>query len=176
MIGRAMAVAFLLVVALSGAADAQARRITIQLRGFDYLVMLDTVAYWIESDVTPGQAYTVLRYRLNTLDIPISAADSARGLLHHRGFIARSRLAGKRMSWALRCGSGMTGAYADIWRITIAYAVFIDPLPENRSRIGVALAAGADDIEGASKPSVQCATTGLLEQELLKDLRRPRAR
>jgi len=32
------------------------------------------------------------------------------------------------MSWALSCGTGMFGDYADEWSITMAYAVFIDTL------------------------------------------------
>jgi hypothetical protein len=147
---------------------AQPRRVNVTLRGFENLVMLDTLASWSELLAPPAQAYAAAKQVLDSLKLSPTASDSANGLLLNRGFVARGRIAGRRMSWAWRCGSGLVGDYADTWRISMAYALFIDPSNGGGSRLGVAFAAGADDVQGASKAPLQCGTTGLLEKEIAK--------
>lgn len=153
---------------VSGDVAAQSRRIRVSLRGYEHLIVLDTVAVWTELLASPAEAYGATRQVLDSLKMPLTHVDSAGGLLFNQGFIARGKLAGRRMSWVWRCGSGMTGDYADTWRISMAYAVFIDPTGTAGSRLGVALAASAQDIQGVDKPAIHCGTTGLLEREIAK--------
>jgi hypothetical protein len=118
----------------------------------------------------PGPGAQTFRNTLRVLDslaIPVGHVDSIRGVIHHNGFIARGRLAGKSISSSLRCGIGLSGDYADSWRVSIAYAVFVKPDGEHSS-LGVALVGAANDIEGVSKPAVQCGTTGVLESTIHK--------
>lgn len=139
----------------------------VRVKGFRDRILLDTVGRWVS---VPGRAATVFRLTLRVLDslnIPVAYADSVSGVIHHNGFIARSRLGGKPMSSSLRCGAGLAGDYADLWRVSIAYAVFIQP-DDSHSRMMVSLAAGASDVEGASKPAVQCGSTGRLEMTIAK--------
>lgn len=165
----------LLALAIPVASDAQVRsngpaqdaEVNVRMRGFRERILLDTVAVW---NRVPGPGPQTFRNALRVLDslgVPIAYADSIRGVIHHGGFVARGRLAGKSVSNSLRCGMGLAGDYADSWRVSIAYAVFVRPDGEHSS-LGVALIAAANDVEGVSKPAVQCASTGLLEGTLHK--------
>lgn len=146
---------------------AQEPDMNIRMRGFRERILLDTMTVW---QPVPGPAMQTFRSTLRVLDsleIPVVYADSIRGVIHHSGFVTRSRLAGKAVSASFRCGFGLSGDYANSWRVSIAYAVFVKP-DGNNSHLGVALVAGANDVEGVSKPAVQCGTTGNLEQTIQK--------
>ena len=157
------------------AADAQLRSggpanepdMNIRMRGFRERVLLDTMAVWQPVPGSPIQAFRNALVVLDSLKIPVAHADSIRGVIHHYGFVARSQLAKKPISQSFRCGMGLSGDYADTWRVSIAYAVFVKPDGEN-SQLGVAFITGANDVEGVSKPAVQCGTTGRLEQTIAK--------
>jgi hypothetical protein len=151
----------------SSRGPAQDPDMNIRMRGFRDRILLDTMIVW---QPVPGSAVQTFRNTLRVLDslkIPVAYADSIRGVIHHSGFVVRSRLAAKAISSSFRCGMGLSGDYADTWRVSIAYAVFVKPDSDN-SRLGVALVAGANDVEGVSKPAVQCGTTGNLEQTIQK--------
>ena len=139
----------------------------IRMRGFRERVLLDTMAVWQPVPGSPIQAFRNALFVLDSLKIPVAVADSIRGVIHHSGFVARSQLARKPISQSFRCGVGLTGDYADTWRVSVAYAVFVKPEGEH-SKIGVAFITGANDVEGVSKPAVQCGTTGALEQTIAK--------
>ena len=55
---------------------------------------------------------------------------------------------------------------ADSWRITLAYAVFVDTAAAGASRVGVALFATARNPEVVSTSAVACGSTGALEREI----------
>lgn len=150
------------------ALGAQTRRINVTLRGFEHFFVLDTFAIWTTVPGTPAETYAAALQVLDSLKMPIVTADSSHGLLLNKLFVARRRMAGRPMSWALHCGSDLTGANADTWRISMAYALFIDPSTANTSRLGVAIAAGANNVEGAYKPPVMCGSTGALEADIAK--------
>lgn len=138
----------------------------VRLRGFRQRVLLDTVALWQVVNDTPAHTYGSVRQLLDSLKVPYTNVDSVHGRIWNKGFVTRLRFAGKQISASLRCGSGPAGDYADNWRISVAYAVYIEPSANNGTRLGIALIAGANDIEGASKPAVQCSTTGAFEQQI----------
>ncbi|HET9454702.1 MAG TPA: hypothetical protein VFO66_10500 [Gemmatimonadaceae bacterium] len=139
----------------------------IRMRGFRERVLLDTMAVWQPLPGSPIQTFRHALQVLDSLKIPVSYADSIRGVIHHYGFVARSQLAKKPISQSFRCGMGLSGDYADTWRVSIAYAIFVKPDGGN-SKIGVAFITGANDVEGVSKPAVQCGSTGRLEQTIAK--------
>ena len=138
------------------------------LKGYDYTVMLDTLLAWSDVLAAPGETWSAVKRSLDSLNIPVVTADSAHGVLFTPGFVARRKLANHAMSWSLRCGQGMTGDYADSWKLTIAYAVFVDPSEDGRSKVGIAMVGGAENVEGAYKQPAPCNSTGLLEQEIVK--------
>jgi hypothetical protein len=147
---------------------AQPRRVNVLILAFRDPIMLDTLA--IRNDVpgSPGEVFSAARRVLDSLKLPVTFADSAHGLLFTQRFVTRSRVAGQRMSWALHCGTRMFGDNADEWRVTMAYAVFIDPSAAGTARLGITVVAGATTIQGASADPVMCGTTGALEADITK--------
>jgi hypothetical protein len=133
-------------------------------------VLLDSLAVWHEVAAPAPQTYAAIVRLADSLKLPVERADSARGVVFNRRFVAR-RLAGRAMSRWIRCGSGLAGDYADIWRATIAYAVFAEPGNTGGTRVGVALFATVTDVEGTSQRPTLCATTGALEAEIVKRVR-----
>lgn len=150
---------------LRSASPFQESDLNVSLRGFSQRVLLDTLAVWKVIPGSPASTFRSVRRILDSLKVPITDADSTQGVIYNRGFVARSKLAGKQVSSSLRCGVGLAGDYADYWRVSIAYAVFVKASGDG-SRLGIALAAGANNVEGLSKPAVQCATTGTLEHRI----------
>lgn len=102
------------------------------------------------------------------MGLPMEQADSSRRLIVNRRFIARGKLAGKVMSHWFRCGQGLTGDYANTWRLSMAYAVYTDSSTAQTARLGVALFASASNPEGSSSGPLLCASTGNLESEIAK--------
>jgi len=153
-------------LAASTTLAAQARNIDVRLRGYEHLVRLDTLAVWTVIPATPANAYVAAQFVFDALQMPLTTADSVGGLLYQSGFNTRRKVLGKRMSWAVKCGDGITGDNADSWRIHMAYAVFLEPAPDNQTRMGVTLAAGANNVDGAYKPAVGCGSTGAFEAEI----------
>jgi hypothetical protein len=147
---------------------AQERSITVRLKAYPEPIKLDTLVRWHDVLAPPSATYAALRAAVDTLKIPLVMADSVHMLLYNPGFDARARLAGKFMHWWWHCGSGMTGDYADTYRMTIAYAIMVEPTPDGYSRVGLAFVSGAENTEGVSTEPIPCGTTGALEQQILK--------
>src|SRR5688500_4103670 len=132
---------------LVGTAAANAQRSTrpatvVALRGYHQLIKLDTLVIWKEVLATPGAVFSSARQILDSLKIKIHVADSTRGVLHANFHSPGSRIAGRQRSWAVRCGMGFAGDYADTWRLSLAYFVYIEPGTDVASRIGTAFFCG----------------------------------
>jgi hypothetical protein len=141
-------------------------------RGRHGNVMLDTIARW--EDVSAPRSLTfdaLVRVIKNHVDLRIEHADTIRKVVYNKRLIASIKLAGQPMSRWLRCGAGLTGDHANSWRITLAYAVFVDSVSANASRVGVALFATARDTDGVSTAAVACGSTGALEREIVGKVR-----
>lgn len=166
-----------LVVALLAPVAADAQRqpsprhelppLTARLKGYRDPVRLDTGVVWSYVRGSTGQTIRHALRLLDSLKVPVALVDTVNGVIHHNGFFARNRMAGIPLSRSFRCGQGRAGDYADLWRLATAYAIYVKPDGEH-STIGIALAAGASDVEGASKPAVQCAVTGGFVKHFVK--------
>lgn len=155
----------------TGALEAQPRNIDVRLRGYQHPVALDSIAIWNVIPAPPARTFTAVRHVLEELGLPFTAADSANGVFYKSPFTTSRRILGNRMSWALSCGHGLTGPNADSYRIHMAYAIFLEPAEDQRTRIGIALASGANTTEGTSTRPVPCASTGAFEQEIAMRVR-----
>ena len=157
---------FLLLAALSmplavGAQEHATPDLNIRIRGFRDRVNLDTLVFFELMPANAAMTYRATLSVLESLRIKATYADSGRGMIHHSGFVARGRLGGRNMSQFFRCGTGPSGDHADTWRLSIAYVIHVKPSGD-QAELGLGVAAGAQDVEGASKPPVSCASTGAL--------------
>ena len=150
----------------AGPLAAQGRNVDVRLRGYEHAIRLDTLAVWTVIPASPAETFAAARAVLASIEMPVSTADSARGLLHMAPFNTSRRIMGKRMSWALYCGENLGVPNADSYRIHMSYALFVEPTVDRQTRLGVALAAGANNVDGAFRPALGCGSTGALENEV----------
>ena len=160
------ALSALTVLCVSGALEAQPRHVDVRLRGHQHAVRLDTIALWNLIAAPSARTFAAVRHVLEELDVPVTTADSVNGVFYTSPFITSRRILGKRMSWALSCGQGITGPNADSYTIQMAYAIFLEPTVDQQTRIGIALASGATTTEGTSTGPVRCGSTGAFEREI----------
>ena len=140
-------------------------------RGMHGGVRLDTLANWHEVSAPRSVTFdAVVRVIKHHVKLPIEHADTIAKVVYNTRLIA-SRIAGQPMSRYLECGGGLSGRHADSWRITLAYAVFVDTTSAGASRVGVALFATARNPEGVSTSAVACGSTGALEREIADKVR-----
>ncbi|HJQ19687.1 MAG TPA: hypothetical protein VJ867_05000 [Gemmatimonadaceae bacterium] len=162
-----------IVIALLAAGAAHAQRVSqlsVSVPGYQRAVLLDTVVVWTEVEAPLPATYTAVRQSLQSLDVPITVVDSAHYFFYNPSIKASRRFLGQPMTWAMHCGADVTGVdLAQSARVTMALAVLVDSLPNGHSRIGVALAGGAQTVDGTSRPPLPCSTTGAVEQKILDD-------
>lgn len=168
--GRALCIPMLALVGVALTVPllaAQPPRLIVKLRASPTQVALDTVALAREQvPATPAETFAALRAVYEELKIPRTVDDSAHGQLGTLRLVRTSSLAGERMAAYLNCGSGMTGAYADSWRITMGIASFVRTARDGSTTVATGFVAQADDMDGASKEPIMCGSTGVLETRI----------
>lgn len=129
-------------------------------------VSLDTVDTPTHFRGSPFQVYRALAAVYEGLKIPLNLTDSIQGHIGNTGVPLRT-IGGKRMSTYVGCGSGMTGQYADIHRVTMAVVSWVQPRGRDSATVRTGVFAGAvDRAEGSSSMPRACSTTGLLEERI----------
>jgi hypothetical protein len=160
---RALFAALALVWA-GGEVAAQNARVRVRIPGHENVIAMDSLAVHTTLPATPAEVFPVAAAALELeLKIPLLVRDSAGGIVGNHDLTKLRSLGGSAMSRYVSCGSGMTGPNADNYRVHLAIFAFVDPLPGNQTRLGVALAAGAQDVQGVAKQPVACGSTGALE-------------
>ena len=146
--------------------NAIARDFELRPAGRAMYVSLDTVDTPTNFAGSPLRVYRALAAVYEGLKIPLNVTDSIRGHVGNTGVPIRT-IDGKRMSNYVGCGSGMTGQYADIHRVTLAIVSWVQPRGRDSSTVRTGVFAGAvDRAEGSSSLPRACATTGLLEERI----------
>lgn len=147
-----------------GAAAAHAqRRPQAWVPGYNDPVSLDTLARHTDVPAPPPVVFSAATGVLEKLGVKITLRDSTARAVGNPSLELRRRLDGAPLSRYLNCGNGFSGPYADTWRITMALHVVAEPAAVG-SRLGVSVAAGAEDPTGAVKAPVGCGSTGVLEK------------
>ena len=140
-----------------------------RLPAYESPVVLDTMeTLRHREDVTRAAVLFAARKALEELEIPVTYSDSTLGIVLNAELSALRRLGKLRMSQILECGTNLNGHIADQYRIRMAVAIFVDSIAPSASAYRVLVAAGAQSIEGASRPPLACSTTGMLEERVAK--------
>jgi hypothetical protein len=95
------------------------------------------------------------------LKIPVSLSDPGRKVMGNSGYRAR-RIEGARMSKYFRCGTGMLGALADDYNITLSVVTRLTDAPDG----GTTLVTTVDAIgrpRATSGNPLRCESSGVLE-------------
>ncbi len=157
-------------------AQAQTQRATpirVRLPGNLRWMWMDSVATDpVSVAASPAMTYTAASAVLQELKVPLSVNEPQNGVLGNGGFTMVRLLGRERLSKYLSCGTGNSGAYADVRRVTMALFFWLDSTGQAQSTVKVGMLAGAQDLEGVSKNALLCGSTGTLETFLTEEIRK----
>ena len=152
-------------------ADAQAGRAVVRFRSYPVPVTLDTIARAEEIRAPYGAVYSTVRAVLADLDLRVTLDDTRRGVIGNLRWHRSGSVAGERPSAFLNCGAGPTGPNADNFRLTLAFAAFLDELGDDQTRLGVALIGEGENVTGTGGKPAACESLGVLETHILRLVR-----
>ncbi len=161
------------VVVLGIAATAQSQTTTTIARipGHLGLITMDTIGKAVQIAAPYGRTYTAVKAVFETLKIPTEIRDSIGGVVGTLKYMRERTAAGGQLSRIIECGDGITGPNADAFRVHLAVVARIVPLPNDVTRLTVALAAGATNVSGNAWDPIRCGTRGVLEYQMVEKVR-----
>jgi hypothetical protein len=146
---------------------AQPYKARVRLPAYPAVIALDTIAVRTEVPAPKLEVFQVAAAALETeFKIELKIRDSTSGLVGNLELVKLRSLGRSPMSRYVSCGSGMTGPNADSYRVYLAIIAIVDSVAPDKTRLGVALAAAAQDLQGSSKQPVMCGSTGALEGQV----------
>ena len=148
--------------------SAQKTRTVIVIPGQLTHVITDTVGTPYEVPFSAGKTYTAVLEAFKELKIPADIRDSLEGRVETNVFHRRGDLGGKQISTYLGCGDGITGPYADEYRVYMVVMTTIEPKGPDRSTIRTVLLAGAINVSEGARQPMACESTGRWEISLHK--------
>lgn len=126
----------------------------------------DVVKVSFDIDSPPAKAWTALIQVVEDLGVEVSGTDPGTLALNNPDFRISRRLGDERLSRYLRCGSGMTGPFADRYRIRMNFHSQIRPTPDGNSVVETTIQAVGTNPEGTSNTRVPCSSTHILESRI----------
>jgi hypothetical protein len=152
-----------LLAGITGPLAAQRDRVVIVVPGKITRVVTDTTGVPIEYDVRPGLVFDAVRKVYAELKIPLTLEDSTTGEVGNLKFYRTGSLGGSQLSSYVSCGSGVTGPYADQYRVYIALRSIVAPAAQGGARLRTVLFAAAMDVSQGARQAMPCESNGRLE-------------
>jgi hypothetical protein len=135
-------------------------------------VLMDTLRQDKELKATPARVYEATLQAFAALDIPVGNTSSTAGIIGSERFERIRALGGTMLSKSFDCGEGPAGPKANFYRLDIAVAAYVSPIPgSERTRFGLAVVASGRDPTGPYSTPRQCASTGALETKIVEKVR-----
>lgn len=148
---------------LASTSSAQRPRTVIVVPGQITEVITDTMGTSFETPFSAARVYHALLAVYAELKIPLAVNDSVGFQVGSATFFRRSDFGGRQISTYLSCGDGITGPYADFYRVYMVLTSTVIPAGPDRSVLRTLYLAGAVNVaEGARQP-MPCESTGRLE-------------
>jgi hypothetical protein len=160
-----------LATALSAAPlSAQRTRTMVVIPGQLTRVITDTTGTAYEVPFPAARTYTAVLATYEELKLPTEVRDSANGRVETGVFHRRGDIGGKQISTYLSCGDGITGPYADSYRVYMIVMTTIEPRGPDRSAIRSVLLGGAVNVSEGARQPMACESTGRWEIRLHKQV------
>ncbi len=159
---RLLLTALALVVATLPA-RAQHVRVRVGIVGHPAPLAIDSLASVHTIQAPRAQVFHAVAQVLAELELPVDTRDSVRGMVGVTSIARMRRFANAPISRYLNCGSGITGANADNWRVFITAFAFVDARDAATTELRLAMVGGARDVAGSSTAPVACGSTGAFE-------------
>ncbi len=114
--------------------------------------------------VPPDKLWPIAIDAYARVGLRIDGSDPAQHMVQTRAQQIRRKLGETALSAYFDCGTEMTGAIADTWRLTLDGRMAVSPsLAGDSSHVVTMLTAVARPIEGNSASATACSSTGRLE-------------
>lgn len=120
---------------------------------------------------TPDAAWAALPEAWADVGLEVKEVSEATRVLGNPRVVVSRRLGEVPLSRYLECGSGLTGPFADRYRIEMLIRSAVVPGERGGARVDTYLEAQARNPEGSSNTGVQCASTGSLERAIAARVR-----
>ena len=133
-------------------------------------IAVDKVAIGGALPFTVDAAWKALPSSYKALGLSIEFTDEKTHTVGHPRITARSTLGDARMSTYLRCGEGIAGAFADTYRIRMNIRTQLSRVAGDSTMVQTVVAATATPVQGAASGTVECTSTGMLEQAIRRRL------
>jgi hypothetical protein len=135
-------------------------------------VLMDTLRQDQELKAAPGKVYEATLKTFAALDIPVGNTSSTAGIIGSERFERIRVHGGTMLSKSFDCGEGPAGPKANMYRLQIAVAAYVSPIPgSDGTRFGVAVVAEGRDPTGPYSTPRTCASTGGLETKIVEKVR-----
>ena len=149
---------------------AQHTRTMVVIPGRLTRVITDTTGTLYEVPFPAAKTYTAVLRTYEALKLPAEVRDSANGRVETGVFHRRGDIGGKQISTYLSCGDGITGPYADSYRVYMIVMTTVEPRGPDRSAIRSVLLGGAVNVSEGARQPMACESTGRWEIRLHKEV------
>lgn len=162
---RAPALLASLTLITAGSVAAQRTRSIIVVPGQLTQVVTDTMGVAYEVGAPPAMVFHALALAYGDLKLATEIRDSALLEVGNPQFFRRGDFAGRQISTWLSCGEGITGPYADSYRVYMSLITNISPKENEpgKSIVRTILLAGAVNVTEGSRQAMPCESSGRLE-------------
>ena len=149
---------------------AQRTRTMVVIPGQLTRVITDTTGTPYEVPFSAARTYAAVLATYEELKLPSEVRDSANGRVETGVFHRRGDIGGKQISTYLSCGDGITGPYADSYRVYMIVMTTVEPKGPDRSTIRSVLLGGAVNVSEGARQPMACESTGRWEIRLHKQV------
>ena len=117
-----------------------------------------------------SQVWAALNQVYDDLEIEVTNRAVGNLTLQSSDFTISRRLGGERLSRYFRCGTGVTGAFADRYRLRINMISTVVSLDPDHSTLETTIQATGTNPAGTSNTRVPCGSTHLLESRIAAEV------
>ena len=121
--------------------------------------------------VPPATVWAAAKKVYQALGIEVAIEDPATHRIGNQSFWKIGRLAGRRLSEFVDCGTSMTGRKADSYRIYMSVLTLINPDGLGGTKVETLFLPVGQDVAGGSTDRVPCGSTGELETTINESIR-----
>lgn len=133
-------------------------------------VITDTTGTLYEVPFPAARTYAAVLATYEALKLPAEVRDSANGRVETGVFHRRGDIGGRQISTYLSCGDGITGPYADTYRVYMIVMTTVEPRGPDRSAIRSVLLGGAVNVSEGARQPMACESSGRWEIRLHKEI------
>ncbi|MCU0648563.1 MAG: hypothetical protein MUF00_11240 [Gemmatimonadaceae bacterium] len=131
-------------------------------------VRLDTIGRTTKIGAPEARTFDAVVKAYEEFGIARNTESRANGEVGNTALVVRRQFANDRLSRAMDCGRGITGDYADQYRMTLALVTWVRPFGAagDSATVHTAIVGGGRATDGTTAWPMQCASLGRFEAKL----------